>query len=367
MKSTKAVCLGLAAALSLSACTGSNLSIGSKTVVLQNDSHIPLDNWVAVYPITLSLINNLRTPKVYSSRNPALEQQSAHYRYRIGNGDVLNITVWDYPQNGGNRSEQAAGGGTWVDEQGHIFYPLAGKIYVRGKTLAEVQSLITQRLRRYIRNPQVDVNIAQFRSQKISVTGAVNKPGQLPITNVPMTLLDAVNLAGGFSEQANTSAIKWTHQGVDHTISLTDIVRHGNLAQNRLLANGDIVYVPPVTDAKVHVMGEVGKQQTLSMGSNGLNLTEALGMAEGLNQQSARATGVFVIRNQATQTENGIKPIALYQLNLGDASAFALGTQFKLQPDDVVYVTTAPITRWNRVMTQIVPSIANLVGIGKAF
>lgn len=367
MKSTTAACLGLAAALSLSACTGSHLGTAGKTVVLQNDSHIPLESLVAVYPITLSLVNDLRAPQVYSSRNPALAQQSARYRYRIGSGDVLNITAWDYPQTGGNRADPPAGGGTWVDESGHIFYPLAGKIYVRGKTLAEVQSLLTQRLRRYIRNPQVDVNMAQFRSQRVSVAGAVNKPGQLPITNVPMTLLDAVNLAGGFSEQANTSAIKWTHQGVDHTLSLIDIVRHGDLAQNRLLADGDIVYVPPVTDAKVHVMGEVGRQKTLNLGSNGLNLTEALAQAEGLNQQTARATGVFVIRNQSSRTENGIKPIAVYQLNLADASAFALGTQFKLRPDDVVYVTTAPITRWNRTVTQMLPSITNLIGISKAF
>lgn len=372
----RAACLCLAALLSLSACTGSNLSVGGKTVVLQSDHDVPIDHLVAVYPITPALIENTRAPQVYSSRNPALEQQRANYRYRIGSGDVLNIMVWDFPQAGGLQSNATSAlgntgrqvsNGTWVDETGHIFYPLAGKMHVRGKTLAEVQSLLTQRLRRYIRHPQVDVNIAEFRSQHATVSGAVNKPGQFPLTNVPMTLLDAVNLAGGFSESANTSAIKWTHQGVDHTVALSDIVRNGALHQNRLLGNGDIIYVPPVTDTPVHIMGEVGKQQTLSMGTNGLSLTEALGKAEGLNQTTARPTGVFVIRKQDTETENGVKPIAVYQLNLSDASALALGTQFKLQPNDVVYVTAAPISRWHRVMGQVMPSIANAISIGNIF
>ena len=364
----KAVCLALATILSLSACTGSNLKVGDKTVVLQEDSHVPIDDLVAVYPITLSLLNRLQAPQVYSSSNPELARQQAAYRYRIGRGDVLNIMVWDFPQaNISNDHSSPTNNGTWVDEQGYIFYPLVGKVSVRGKTLSEVQALLTQRLRRYNRNPQVDVNMAQFRSQRVSVAGAVNKPGQLPITNVPMTILDAVNHSGGFNELANTAAIKWTHNGVDHTLSLADIVRNGDLNQNQLLSDGDIIYIPPVTDTNVYLMGEVGKQQAIGFGTNGLSLTEALSKAEGLNQVTARATGVWVIRNQTTETPNGSKPITVYQLNLTDASAFALGAQFKLQPQDVVYVTTAPVTRWNRVMGQIMPSISNAISIGNIF
>jgi polysaccharide export outer membrane protein len=155
---------------------------------------------------------------------------------------------------------------------------------VRGKTLPEVQDMLTGRLKRYIKNPQVSVNVAEFRSQRVSISGAVGQAGQLPLTNVPVTLLDALDLAGGLAENADTNNIKWTHNGVDRTISVQDILEFGDLSQNHLLSHGDIVYVPTNANSKVYVMGEAGKQAALRIGNHGLNLTEAIGEAGGMNQ-----------------------------------------------------------------------------------
>ena len=292
----------------------------------------------------------MRKPPVLSQNNQGLEQRKSAYRYRIGSGDVLNIMVWAHsdlnsPIQQSNPQTNQVSRGAWVDEGGYITYPLAGKIQAKGKTLDELQNTLTNLLKRYIKNPQVAINVTEFRSQRISVSGAINQ-------------------AGGVTQSADTQHIKWTHNGVDRTISLQDMLQYGDMSQNHLLSHGDIVYVPNSSNNKIYIMGEVGKQATLPIGNHGFNLTQALGEVGGMNQNYADATGVFVIRRAP---EDAAKPIHIYQLNLKDATSYALGSEFKLRSEDTVYVTAAPVTRWNRVMSQITNSISNVNTLDNTF
>ena len=363
MKTSRKTLISLVMPILLAGCSvpGSYLTVqeGEKDPALETSS-TDIISKINLYQLTASEIDSFKTPEVIARVNPQLDKEIANYEYLVGSGDILNITVWDHPEltipAGSYRS--ASESGNWVHADGRIFYPYVGFVEVTGKTTSQIRSIMTAKLSKFIESPQVDVSVAKFQSKKAYVTGAIASPGQQFISNVPLTLLDAINQAGGLIEESDWRNVSLTSNGKDEVLSLYRLMQKGDLTQNRLLKPGDIVHVPRNDNQKVFVMGEVNNPQLLKIDRSGMSLTEALSSVGGINQLAADATGVFVIRVDKSINDLGSKLADVYQLDISNSIALVIGTEFELKPKDIVYVTAAPIVQWNRVISQIVPTTA---------
>lgn len=279
----------------------------------------------------------------------------AYERYRLGARDILSIVVWDHPEltipAGEFRSAEAAG--TVINEDGTIFYPYVGVIRASGLTVEQLRDTITRKISAYIENPQLDVRVAAYRSKKVYVVGEVKTPGIHFINDIPMTVAEAVNRAGGVTDTADQRLITLSRKGAVYPIDLTGLYENGDLQSNVVLQDGDILNVWDAALSKVFVLGEVGVQRALLMNKGRMTLAEALSESGGFDRTTANTSKIFVVRSTGKKPE-------IFHLDASTADAMLLAERFPLRARDVVYVDTAAIARWNRVISQILPTAQTL-------
>jgi polysaccharide export outer membrane protein len=326
-----------------------------------------------VQPITADVIMQ-QVRKVAVEQASSLPNDTEKWDYKIGTDDILGVTVWDHPELSAtsptNVPESAAGApplptsntvpsdnnGHRVGSDGAIFFPTLGRVKVAGMSIEAVREKFAKMLSKNVRDPQVDVRVLAYRSQRVQMTGELKNPGTMSITDVPLTLVDAIARAGGETTNADLSRLHLTRDGQTMAIDAQAILEHGRMKENVLLKAGDVVNVPDRSDARVFVLGEVAKPQTVQINRAGLTLADALATVNSIDVRSADPRQIYVIRGAA---ENLQKP-TVYRLDMTQIDALLLQTQFALQPLDVVYVGTSGAVRFNRVLDQITPALASL-------
>jgi polysaccharide export outer membrane protein len=314
------------------------------------------DKEFKVKPITADLVAQLAQQE---SRQAALEpdplRDAPLAPYTIAPFDVLQVTVWAHPEltTPVSQFRPPEENGNLVGADGTIYYPYVGVLHVAGKTTAEVRALLTQALARQIPNPQVDVRIAAYRGKKVQVTGEVVTPSTMPLTDLPLRVQDAVALARGFTPDADLTNVTLTRDGKAYHLDLLAFYEGGDGSQNWLLRDLDVIHVGDRNRNRVFIMGEVKRQQAKLMVKRRMTLAEAIGDSEGLDPVAANPSRIYVIRGDYSAPE-------IFRLDASSADALLLATHFPLRPRDVVFVSTYDLTRWNRVISQIAPTVQML-------
>ena len=323
----------------------------------------PESSRVELIPITPKLIAQNAATYV-SSSVPAELLAFKPQAYRIGANDVLYITVWDHPEltAPSGAQQQIDANGRLVRPDGTIFYPYIGKLDAEGKTIEELRSTIAQRLAQYVDSPQVDLSVLRFASQKAILAGAVIKAGPMPITTSPLSVVQALGAAGIEPFNADLSGLILTRDGREYVLDLDSLNSQNSQLQNVFLKDGDQLYLPYNDRKKIYVMGEVLAPQAIRFKTKHMNLAEVVGSVGGLNQTTSNGNALYVIRG-ADNIET--EPAKVFQLDAQSPTAFAIANRFELKPQDIVYVGPAQVTRWNRLISQLLPS-ATILGTGAA-
>lgn len=301
------------------------------------------------------------TPKVtnelkgLASRPTLIPKEFAEVKaetYRLGDYDVIAVAVWEHPELttpfGQYRNDLAVG--QMVDEKGKVFFPYAGELQAKGATAVEMRNKLYAALSKVLNNPQLDVKITGFRSQKVFVHGGVSKPGAVPVSDVPLTLLDAVNQAGGLAPEGDPSQVELKRGGKLLTLNLYADYGAGMDPSRLILKDGDVVRVPTKGELQVYVLGEVEKPQALSLANGKLSLAQAIAQVGGLDKLSSKGKGVYVARLHDSAS------VELYHLDARNPLALVVGDQFALKPRDIVWVDALGLARWNRVISLLAPT-----------
>jgi len=218
--------------------------------------------------------------------------------YVVGPQDVITVTVFNEPQLSGRFR---------VDNDGQFNYPFLGRIKAAGTTLTDVAAVVRSRLADgYLRNPQVTVEVEQFRSQNVFVIGEVRAPGRYTLTS-SVTIVEALAQAGSVAPSAGAEVLvlhPMQLAGASPTlpengdaevqrVSLSDI-QAGKLSANVVVRDGDTIFVPKAQ--RFYVMGQVRNPGAFVLEPN-LTVLQAISIAGGLTDRGSKR-GLRIVRNK---------------------------------------------------------------------
>ncbi len=290
----------------------------------------------------------------------------------VARGDVLTVTMWEPNPSGTTLLGQ---GGlsvkSDVDDSGDIVVPYVGTIRAIGMSPNRLSEIIQGRLSAEGHDIQVSVFDDTDLGSGVIVQGSVARPGRLKLSPESRTVLDVISLAGGASIPDYAGEVRITRRGIPVEVSLSSLVNDGALDVR--VSPGDQIMVMP-QNRYYYALGAVNAPGERPYDAGSISLTRALATIGGLNDNLAAPRGVFVFRREPADITRRIDPgvtgsttgQVVFRLNMATPDALFAADLFRVRPDDVIYVSDAPVADLTKVL-QTISGVSNIGAIPRNF
>ncbi len=285
-----------------------------------------------------------------------LHAQKPKGKYDIGVNDVLFVDLADDDAKGkGSRSSGQQQGKSTVSSEGYINLPLVGLVKVKGKTVEQVRQLLIVAYQKFIKDPQVVVEVLEKKSKPIFLVGAFKKPKKIFMTKAT-NVIQAIAQGGGIGQDADLRHARLIRRNAVVAVDIYAILKEGQLEQNVWLEANDVIYVPDDKDQRVYVLGQVKNPGFVKLVHGKLSLNQAISEVGGLIANHLEVGNARIIRTLTT-TNGVLIKVDINRIRDGAAMAF------NLQAGDVVYLPKSNTGSWNDIMRAIRPTIGNIFSI----
>ncbi len=285
-------------------------------------------------------------------------------------GDTLGLSIWENVQDGllTTAGTQASLEEIQVDGSGFIFVPYAGRIRAAGNTPEAIRRIITEKLEAQTPDPQVLVRRLAGDGATVSLIGGVGAQGVYAIERPTRTLTAMLAQAGGITLPPEITQITLIRGGQSGTVWLQDLYTNPKL--DIALRGGDRVLVEE--DERFYTaLGATGAQVKVPFDTQSVSAIEALATVGGLSTALADPTGIFVFRDEDPMIANNVLARAdlledtrmIYVLDLTSPNGVFVARDFQIRDGDTVYVTEAPYTQFNKILTAIVAPVGSAASI----
>tara|TARA_Y100000389_G_scaffold200152_1_gene239989 strand:- start:1468 stop:2589 length:1122 start_codon:yes stop_codon:yes gene_type:complete len=264
------------------------------------------------------------------------------YEYILGTSDSIGINLTDTDDLDGVYE---------IDQEGMIDLPFIGKIKLGDLTLNEAQNLLIQIVKSFYKNPDLQIGIEEFNSNKVYIVGAVRNQITIPLNQQPLTLIEAA-IQADFNPSAQDKLFGTSgllrRDGKVYKINLTNTFKNNDEKENFYLKKNDVIFIDKNSNS-IHIFGEINEPGTYFPDLN-YSLTELLSSV-GINQLTANAEKVFVIREKFET----FLEVDVFQLDIRNPVNLIAGKKFKVKKGDIIFVPTAEIAKWNRAISLLIP------------
>ena len=275
--------------------------------------------------------------------------------YTIQPGDAFRIKVYGEEDltDGGS-----SGSNTMVTPDGYVVLTLIGPILVKDLSIIEATQKITEAYQKYVRYPQVALIPVTINGKKVSIFGAVNKPGTYTVSD-NMRISDLFAEAGGATtglmdgtvkELANIPGSYLIRDGNILPVNFTEAIYKGNPLHNIKVFPEDIIYIAARESSRVTLMGEVRTPRQINWEAN-MTLIDAIAQAGGLTDEHWK--NVLILR-KTKEADPGTE-LKVYKVNINDLYA-GRGRNFTVAAEDIIYAPKDAMSEYNVFIRKLLPT-----------